>query len=493
MLESIDARTGLAQGACWSDSSAEEIDRAALRARAEASDFAATSPALRAVLLRAMGQRLLAARAALVALADRETGLGLPRLNGELERTVYQLEQFALALDQGGVHLLLDEPAVAGAPPRGRPRMTRIRVPLGPVAVFAASNFPFAFSVAGGDTASALAAACPVIVKAHPAHPALSLALAEQVQAAVAECGLPAAVFQLLQGAGIAVGVQLVQAPAMAAVAFTGSLKAGRALADLAAARPRPIPFFGELGSVNPLILLPAALAEDSAQRAEALAQSITLGAGQFCTSPGVILLPQGEAGDGFVRELAAQLARLAPHAMLTAGMRRSFESGVHAWRQARGVQLLAGQTAGAGATPSATLVQVSAADYLDQPALQHEVFGPAALVVRTATVAQMEQVLEAIGGTLTVTLWGMDGTAAAFTHEIQALVRKAIDVAGRVLFAGVPTGVAVTAAQQHGGPYPASTAPATTSVGLAAMDRFLRPVALQDAPEGLLQRLALV
>lgn len=493
MLESIDARTGLEQGACWSDSSAEEIDLAALRARAVAGDFAATSPALRAALLRAIGQRLLAARAALVALADRETGLGLPRLNGELERTVYQLEQFALALDQGGVHLLLDEPAVAGAPPRGRPRMTRIRVPLGPVAVFAASNFPFAFSVAGGDTASALAAACPVIVKAHPAHPALSLALAEQVQAAVAECGLPAAVFQLLQGAGIAVGVQLVQAPAMAAVAFTGSLKAGRALADLAAARPRPIPFFGELGSVNPLILLPAALATDSAPRAEALAQSITLGAGQFCTSPGVVLVPQGEAGDGFVRELSAQLARLAPHGMLTAGIRRGFESGVHSWRQARGVQLLAGQTGSAAATPSATLVQVSAADYLDQPALQHEVFGPAALVVRTATVAQMVDVLEAIGGTLTVTIWGMDGAAAALTHEIQALVRKAIDVAGRVLFAGVPTGVAVTAAQQHGGPYPASTAPATTSVGLAAMDRFLRPVALQDAPEGLMQRLALV
>lgn len=493
MLESIDARTGLAQGACWSDSSAEEIDRAALSARAVAGDFAAVPMALRAALLRTMGQRLLAARAALVALADRETGLGPARLHGELERTVYQLEQFALALDQGGVHLLLDEPAVAGAPPQGRPHMTRVRVPLGPVAVFAASNFPFAFSVAGGDTAAALAAACPVIVKAHPAHPALSLALAEQVQAAVAQCCLPAAVFQLLQGAGIGVGMRLVQAAAIAAVAFTGSLQAGRALADLAAARARPIPFFGELGSVNPLILLPAALATDSAQRAAALAQSITLGAGQFCTSPGVILLPQGEAGDGFVRELAAQLARLAPHGMLTAGIRRSFESGVHAWSQARGVQLLAGQTGGAAATPTATLVQVSAADYLDQPALQHEVFGPAALVVRSATVAQMEQVLEAIGGTLTVTIWGMDGAAAALTHEIEALVRKAIDVAGRVLFAGVPTGVAVTAAQQHGGPYPASTAPATTSVGLAAMDRFLRPVALQDAPEGLMQRLALV
>ncbi|WP_159910680.1 aldehyde dehydrogenase (NADP(+)) [Pantoea sp. 18069] len=491
MLQSINARTGLAHGAAWAESTSRDIDLAALQARQVARDFAASTTGLRATLLRGIGQRLLFAREALVALADRETGLGLPRLNGELDRTVYQLEQFALALDQGAVHLLLDEPAVAGAAPLGRPRMTRIRVPLGPVAVFAASNFPFAFSVAGGDTASALAAGCPVIVKAHPAHPALSLALAEQVQAAVAQCGLPAAVFQLVQGAGIAVGVTLVQAPAIAAVAFTGSLKAGRALADLAAARPRPIPFFGELGSVNPLIVLPAALASGAAQRAAALAQSITLGAGQFCTSPGVILVPQGEPGDGFVRELAGQLSQMQPHGMLTAGIRQSFESGVQAWCHVRGAQVLAGQAGGSAATPCATLVQVSAADYLAQPALQHEVFGPAALVVRTAALQEMEDVLGAIGGTLTVTLWGIDGDAAQVTDEIQALVRRATDVAGRVLFAGVPTGVAVTAAQQHGGPYPASTAPGTTSVGLAAMDRFLRPVALQDAPDGLIQRLA--
>jgi NADP-dependent aldehyde dehydrogenase len=491
MLESIDARTGMAHGASWADSTAQDIDLAARQAQSVASDFARATPGLRAELLRSMGQRLLSARAALVALADRETGLGLPRLNGELDRTVYQLEQFALALDQGAVHLLLDEPAVAGAAPVGRPRMTRIRVPLGPVAVFAASNFPFAFSVAGGDTASALAAGCPVIVKAHPAHPALSLALAEQVQAAVAQCGLQAAVFQLVQGAGIAVGVRLVQAPAVAAVAFTGSLQAGRALADLAAARSRPIPFFGELGSVNPLIVLPSALASGAAERAAALAQSITLGAGQFCTSPGVILVPQGEPGDGFVHALAGQLSQLQPHGMLTAGIRRNFESGVDAWRHAGGALVLAGLEGNTAATPAATLVQVSAADYLRQPVLQHEVFGPAALVVRTQAMNEMLEVLAAIGGTLTVTIWGMDGDAAQVTAEDHALVRRATEVAGRVLFAGVPTGVAVTAAQQHGGPYPASTAPATTSVGLAAMDRFLRPVALQDAPDWLIQRQA--
>jgi len=336
-----------------------------------------------------------------------------------------------------------------------------------------------------------LAAGCPVIVKAHPAHPALSLALAEQVQAAVAQCGLQAAVFQLVQGAGIAVGVRLVQAPAVAAVAFTGSLQAGRALADLAAARSRPIPFFGELGSVNPLIVLPSALASGAAERAAALAQSITLGAGQFCTSPGVILVPQGEPGDGFVHALAGQLSQLQPHGMLTAGIRRNFESGVDAWRHAGGALVLAGLEGNTAATPAATLVQVSAADYLRQPVLQHEVFGPAALVVRTQAMNEMLEVLAAIGGTLTVTIWGMDGDAAQVTAEDHALVRRATEVAGRVLFAGVPTGVAVTAAQQHGGPYPASTAPATTSVGLAAMDRFLRPVALQDAPDWLIQRQA--
>ncbi|MET1116830.1 MAG: aldehyde dehydrogenase (NADP(+)) [Comamonas sp.] len=490
MLQSIDARTGRLKGDSWDDSSADEIDLAALQARQAAGAFAASPTGLRAALLRCIGQRLLSGREALVALADRETGLGLPRLHGELDRTAYQLEQFALALEQGAVHFLLDEPAVAGAAPVGRPRMTRIRVPLGPVAVFAASNFPFAFSVAGGDTASALTAGCPVIVKAHPAHPALSLALADHVHAAVAQCGLPAAVFQLVQGAGIDVGVRLVQAPAIAAVAFTGSLKAGRALADLAAARPRPIPFFGELGSVNPLLVLPEALASGAEERAAALAQSITLGAGQFCTSPGVILVPQGEQGDGFVHAVAQRLSQMQPHAMLTDGIRQGFESGIDTWCRARGVQLLVGQPASIAATPAATLVQVSAADYLDQPSLQHEVFGPAALVVRTASLQEMEDVLEAIGGTLTVTLWGIEENAQR-TGEMHALVRRSIDVAGRVLFAGVPTGVAVTAAQQHGGPYPASTAPATTSVGLAAMDRFLRPVVLQDAPEALVQHLA--
>ncbi|MEJ8825952.1 aldehyde dehydrogenase (NADP(+)) [Variovorax humicola] len=486
MLQSIEARTGNAVGERWAESTPSEIDAAVAAAASAADAFAATSASRRAGLLRGLASVLEAERESLVALADRETGLGLPRLNGELDRSTFQLRGFADVLEGGGAHTVIDDKAVAGAPPSGRPRLTRVRVPLGPVAMFSASNFPFAFSVLGGDTASALGAGCPVVVKAHPAHPELSRRTAALALRVIAAQGLPVGVFQFVQGGSIDVGVALVKATAIAAVAFTGSFKGGTALARIAGERARPIPFFGELGSVNPLVVLPAALEKNGVELAGTLAQSICVGAGQFCTSPGVILVLQDAAGDAFVQALAAALRDLKPHAMLSATIRATFERGVAQWRNASRLKPLVDDAGDASAAaPRPFLAETLAADFIDDHALHEEVFGCAALVVRVASIDEAVEVLKAIGGSLTVTLWGADQDA----EPTRRLVRTAMQVAGRVLFSGVPTGVAVTAAQHHGGPFPASTQPFTTSVGYAAMDRFLRPVALQDAPAWLLDR----
>jgi NADP-dependent aldehyde dehydrogenase len=486
MLQSIEARTGNPVGASWQESTLAETDGAVSKAAAVADDFAATSAEVRSTLLRALAAGLESQRADLVALADRETGLGLPRLNGELDRTVFQFRGFADVLAAGTIHGVVDDPAIAGAPPAGRPHLRRTRVPVGPVAMFSASNFPFAFSVLGGDTAAALAAGCPVVVKGHPAHPALSRATAAFAHKVVAEQGLPEGVFQFVQGGSVEVGVALVKAPAIAAVAFTGSFKGGTALAKVAAERPRPIPFYGELGSINPLLVLPSVLEKDPSELASALAGSICIGAGQFCTSPGVVVVPTGTAGDAFVKNFASALQALQPHAMLSAGIRATFDNGIARWRSSSALKPLLEDGASDGSlAPRPYLAEVSAAEFIADHELHEEVFGSAALVVRTASTDEAVKVLHAVGGSLTVTLWGADSD----TPENRRIVRTASQVSGRVLFSGVPTGVAVAAAQQHGGPYPASTQPFTTSVGYAAVDRFLRPVALQDAPDWILNR----
>lgn len=482
-LQSFQARTGEPLGAPQPASTPEQVDVAANAAADAFVGWSASSGATRGALLRALAAALEADREALVALADEETALGPVRLNGELDRTAFQLRRFADIAERNVPFDVLDDPAVAGAPPAGHPAMVRQRVPLGPVAMFSASNFPFAFSVLGGDTASALAAGCPVVVKAHSGHLLLSNRVAGLVQQALKGLGLPAGLVSMIQGGGSDVGVRLVRHPAIAAGAFTGSTRGGSALQAEANARPRPIPFYGELGSINPVVALPAVLAARGAELAATLAGSISLGCGQFCTSPGVIVLINDPASDAFVAQLATALAAQNPHAMLTPGMRQAFDAGV-AHLVAAGVKPLV-QEAGNAEAPRPFLAQVDAVHFIAKAALREEVFGPASLIVRADSVAQALEVLEAVGGSLTVTLWG----AETESDDTRALVRGAMAIAGRVLFAGVPTGVAVTAAQQHGGPWPSSTQPMTTSVGDAALDRFLRPVCLQDAPAWLLAR----
>jgi NADP-dependent aldehyde dehydrogenase len=485
LLSSFEARTGVVLDQVPASTPAA-VDAACDAAAAAFAPWQAASGAERGALLRALAAALEGDRAELVALADRETALGPIRLNGELDRTAFQLRRFADLAERGEPFTFTDDPAVAGPPPAGHPWMQRWSVPLGPVAMFSASNFPFAFSVLGGDTASALAAGCPVVVKAHSGHLLLSNRVFGLIQGVLAALNLPAGLIGMVQGGGRDIGVRLVRHPAIAAGAFTGSTQGGAALAAEAAARPRPIPFFGELGSVNPVVALPQKLATDGAALAATLAGSITLGCGQFCTNPGVIvLIDELQPGldtkvvnDGFVAQLAEALRPQQPHAMLTTAMRGAFEAGVAHWAQA-GADMLVQETAAAGQPPRPVLAQVSALDFIARSALREEVFGPSSLVVRAASLAQALQVLQAVGGSLTVTLWGAD----ADTDRTRALVRGAMAIAGRVLFAGVPTGVAVTAAQQHGGPWPSSSRPESTSVGDAAMARFLRPVCLQDAP----------
>lgn len=482
-LQSIKARTGETLGAPLPASTPEQVEACANAAADAFADWSSSAGTTRGTLLRGLAGALESDREGLVALADEETGLGPARLNGELDRTAFQLRRFADIAERGVAFEFVDDPAVAGGPPAGHPAMVRQRVPLGPVAMFSASNFPFAFSVLGGDTASALAAGCPVVVKAHSGHLLLSNRVISLVQQVLQAQGLPAGLVSMIQGGGSDVGVRLVRHPAIAAGAFTGSTRGGAALQAEANARPRPIPFYGELGSINPVVALPALLAAQGAELATTLAGSISMGCGQFCTSPGLIVLIDGPESDAFVQQLSTALATQNPHAMLTPGMRKAFDAGVEHMVRAGARPLL--QEAGTPEAPRPFLAQVDAANFIAKAELREEVFGPSSLVVRASSVAEVLRVLQAVGGSLTVTLWGATEESA----DARALVRGAMAIAGRVLFAGVPTGVAVTAAQQHGGPWPSSTQPMSTSVGDAAMDRFLRPVALQDAPAWLLAR----
>jgi NADP-dependent aldehyde dehydrogenase len=483
-LSSVDARTRAVLGELQA-SVPSEIDAACEAAASAFETWQSSTGPERARLLRELAGALETQREALVNLADAETALGLPRLNGELDRTVFQLRRFADLAEYGAAFTVVDDPAAAGGPPAGHPAMQRWSVPLGPVAIFAASNFPFAFSVLGGDTASALAAGCSVVIKAHFGHPLLSQKVLALVRDTLGKLHLPLGLVGLVQGASYEVGERLIGHPAIAAGAFTGSTRGGAALAAKAAARPRPIPFFGELGSINPIVAMPHKLAAEGPALAAMLASSIALGCGQFCTSPGVLILvdqlqPQMDAvavNNAFVEQLTASLRDQRPHAMLTGAIQSAFEAGVEHW-STDGAAMLLRERSQEGPRP--VLAQVGAPLFIAKPALREEVFGPACMVVRATDAVQASQVLQAIGGSLTATLWGLESPSP----EAQCLTRAAIAIAGRVLFSGVPTGVAVTAAQQHGGPWPSSTRPDTTSVGDYALQRFLRPVCLQDAPD---------
>ncbi|MEU9823275.1 aldehyde dehydrogenase (NADP(+)) [Pseudonocardia alni] len=479
VVHGTDPRTGAPVPATVEDTSEAELDRRVAAAVEAGRQLAGRTLGARASLLRAIADALDADTAELVAIADSETALGVPRLTGELARTSAQLRLFAAAVEEGSfLEAIVDHPDPGATPPR--PDLRRILQPLGPVAVFSASNFPFAFSVAGGDTASALAAGCPVVVKAHSAHPATSAATAAAVARGLDTAGAPAALHQVVYGRSA--GNALVSHPDVRAVGFTGSTAGGRALFDRAAARPTPIPFYGELGSVNPVVVLPGAAANRPAELADGFAASLVLGVGQFCTNPGLVFAPESLAP-----ALARAVGASTGGPMLTERMRTSYDEEVGARDRRSDVRAVATGSPGEGAFAVAprlhqtTLARFRAA--LD--VLVEECFGPAALVVTYPDDAPGELlgVLADLPGSLT-------GTVHADAEDLDTVGRVAAVLrgnAGRLVFNGWPTGVAVSWAQHHGGPYPATTAPLHTSVGVTAVRRWLAPVTYQDWPDALL------
>ncbi|CAM2185160.1 Alpha-ketoglutaric semialdehyde dehydrogenase 2 [Paraburkholderia sacchari] len=415
----------------------------------------------------------------LIERAMAESGLPRARLEGERARTANQLRMFATLVRSGDALDVRIEPALPERqPPRTDLRFWRIGV--GPVAVFGASNFPLAFSVAGGDTASALAAGCPVVVKAHPAHPGTSELVGRAIQQAVAAAGLPAGVFSLLFDAGHEVGSALVQHPAIRAVGFTGSRTGGLALVKLAAARTEPIPVYAEMSSVNPNLLLPGALAARGEMLARDFAASATLGCGQFCTNPGLMLGLAGEDFDAFAANAAREFSAAPAGVMLTPGILRAYEQGIGRLVEHPKVTTLARGAAAPGRAQAA-LLRVRASDLLADAALGEEVFGPCSMLVECADEAELRAVLRFIEGQLTVTLHA----DAADGDLVRALLPLIERKAGRLLANGFPTGVEVCDAMVHGGPFPATSDGRSTSVGTAAIERFLRPVCYQNLTDG--------
>jgi 2,5-dioxopentanoate dehydrogenase len=464
--------------------STEEIQRAVASADAAVSTLASLDGKSRAALLRAIADELTNVGTALTERAHLETGLPMPRLQGELARTTGQLRLFADVVEEGSwVDARIDE-ALPDRKPLPRSDIRSMLRPIGPVVVFGASNFPLAFSVAGGDTASALAAGNPVIVKAHPAHPGTSEIAGRAIQQAVHAQGLPAGTFSLLFDSGIQVGEALVQHPLVKAAAFTGSFGGGTALMKLAANRREPIPCFTEMGSTNPLFILPGALRERATALAQGLQASFTLGSGQFCTKPGLVFVPESDNAD-FVNTLTSGVHEANPQGMLTAGIAKRYNTSIIERISELNSGLAAGKTStdNDAAATQAHLFSVQLNDFLGNHALEEEIFGPTTLLVNYGQPNDLIAAAHKLHGHLTATIHGTEDDLRDATELIRILERKV----GRILFNGYPTGVEVCHAMVHGGPFPATSDGRFTSVGTRAILRFARPVCYQDFPDAAL------
>ncbi|RRO18251.1 aldehyde dehydrogenase (NADP(+)) [Saccharopolyspora rhizosphaerae] len=464
------------------DTTRAELDAALQRAAEAAEPFGEQAPAERARQLRAVADALDAAAGDLIPLAISESHLSEGRLTGELKRTTFQLRLFADTIESGEhLHVTFDQadPDFALGP---KPDLRRMLLPVGPVLVFAASNFPFAFSVAGGDTAAALAAGCPVVLKGHPGHPELSVRTGEVVAEALRSAGAPEGTFEVVLG--FEIGTEALRDERIKAAAFTGSVPAGRALFDIANSRPKPIPFFGELGSLNPVFVTPGAVAARGADIAQGYVTSYSGNAGQLCTKPGLLFLP---ADHGLEQTLAEESAAVSAHQLLNDRLHQGYCGRRAAVTEVPGVRVLADGAADDsastdGATPTLLTTDVDTL-LAHQDSLLEEVFGPLSIVVTYSSEDEARRAAEAFEGNLTATVHSEDSD----TDFVATLLPRLRERAGRVLFNGWPTGVAVSPAMQHGGPYPATTDARFTSVGTAALDRFLRPVTYQNVPAALL------
>jgi 2,5-dioxopentanoate dehydrogenase len=464
----------------------EEVSRAVELAQQAFAVYGRVSGRDKGRLLRQIGLRIESIAKQVVERAELETALPKARLESELARTANQLRLFAEVVEEGSWVMARVDRANPARQPLPKPDIRSLLRPLGPIAIFGASNFPLAFSVAGGDTASALAAGNSVIVKGHPAHPGTSELVGQAITDAIHKTGLPEGVFSLLFDRGTQAGVALVRHPLVKAVGFTGSRSAGRALMDIAASRPEPIPFFGEMSSTNPVFVLPEALHQHLDKIASGLYASFTLGAGQFCTKPGIVVLPEGAEAGAFRDRLRGLVESSGAFTLLTSGIRSAFRSSVANRKTRNDVVLVAGEAAlaqGAGFGARAVLFETDAHSFLNEPDLAGEIFGPSALLVRHSTQEELLSVAQHLEGHLTATIHGTDQDLSNFRDLLSILEQKV----GRLIFNGFPTGVEVCHAMVHGGPYPATSDGRSTSVGSAAIFRFCRPVCYQGFPDSAL------
>ena len=477
----VNARTGVQLEPPYHPADNRDLDEAVALASAAFADYRALPRSRRAEFLREIAAQLEALGEALIERVMLETALPEARVRGELGRTAYQLRFFAGIVEEGSWVDARIDTADPNRKPAPKPDLRSMLRPLGPVAVFCASNFPLAFSVAGGDTASALAAGNPVVVNAHFSHPGTAEMCGAAIAAAAHRTLMPDGMFSLLFSQDHRIGQALAAHPLIKAAGFTGSRKGGLALAEIVRSRPEPIPFYAEMSSVNPLFVLPNALVQRGASIAAGLHASVTMGVGQFCTNPGVALFEEGTAGDALVAALGAKIEATAPAAMLNSGILENYCRLVKERARDSHLRLVA-QAAGAiGA--AAALFETDAQTFLDSPELAAEVFGPASLMVRYRTLDQALEIAAAMEGNLTATIHMTTGDEEAAARLVAALETRV----GRILFEGYPTGVEVCQAMVHGGAWPATTDGRSTSVGGRAIDRFARPVCFQDAPASLL------
>ncbi|WP_106475745.1 aldehyde dehydrogenase (NADP(+)) [Phytohalomonas tamaricis] len=483
-IEAVNPATDEKLEPAYAGGSKADVEQACALAWEAFDSYRETSLEARAIFLETIADEIEAIGDDLIERAMAETGLPQARLTGERGRTCGQLRLFAKVVRAGEWLDVRIDPAQPERQPMPRVDLRQRHIALGPVAVFGASNFPLAFSVAGGDTASALAAGCPVIVKAHSAHPGTSELVGRAVQKAVKSCNLPEGVFSLLFGSGREIGQALVLDPRIKAAGFTGSRSGGTALWKLAQGRPEPIPFYAEMSSINPVFLLPSALGTRGEEIAWGFIASLNMGAGQFCTSPGLVIAEKGPALDSFIQTARDALQESASQTMLTSGIFEAYQQGISKLTQHGQVQEIArGKT---GDTPNqcqAGLFMTKAADFLADETLQEEVFGSSSLIIECANASEVAQVAEHLEGQLTATLQMEDADVDVARQLLPILERKA----GRIMVNGWPTGVEVGHAMVHGGPFPATSDSRTTSVGTAAVYRFLRPVCYQDLPAALL------
>ena len=468
----------------FSSAGADAVAEACALADAAFPAFAATDPETRAAFLERIADNIVGLGDDLIVRAMAESGLPRMRLEGERGRTVGQLKLFAGVVRQGDFLDATIDPAMPDRAPLPRPDLRRVNVAIGPVAVFGASNFPLAFSVAGGDTASALAAGCPVVVKGHPAHPGTGELVARAIAQAVKDSGLPAGVFSYLPGETNELGAALVRDPRIQAVGFTGSRGGGLALVRIAAEREEPIPVYAEMSSINPVVLFPAALAARGEALGKEFVASLTMGAGQFCTNPGLVLAIDGPDLDAFIASAAAAMTDAAPATMLTPGIHASFEQGVDALAGHDAVKTVARGKVGDGVNQAVgAIFDTTAEAFLADRALSHEVFGSSSVVVRCRDMAEIARVIAGLEGQLTATLQ-MDAADEADAVRLVPVIARRV---GRILANGWPTGVEVAPAMVHGGPFPATSDGRTTSVGTLAIARYLRPVCFQNLAPALL------